>query len=129
MLFATLVAGGLAMPAPMGARTYDVVVLGATGFTGRLAARYLAERYGPSSPVRWAIAARSASKLAEIKRSLPGAADVAEIICDTSDAAAVDALVVRLLPDGHGGLILHLRPAAPAGLKAGDRVGVHLPPP
>jgi hypothetical protein len=44
-------------------------------------------------------------------------------------AAAVDALVVRLLPDGHGGLILHLRPAAPAGLKAGDRVRVHLPAP
>lgn len=43
--------------------------------------------------------------------------------------AAVDALIVRLLPDGHGGLILHLRPATPAGLQAGDRVGVHLPTP
>lgn len=43
--------------------------------------------------------------------------------------AAVDALVVRLLPDGHGGLILHLRPATPASLQAGDRVGVHLPTP
>jgi short subunit dehydrogenase-like uncharacterized protein len=98
MLPLALLVGGLAAVAPMGARSLDVVVLGATGFTGRIAARYLAERYGAGSarpPVRWAIAARSASKLAEIKRSLPGAADVEEIICDTTDAEAVDALVKR----------------------------------
>ena len=42
----------------MNTRTYDVVVFGATGFTGRLVAEYLAAEYG--SDVRWAMAGRSA---------------------------------------------------------------------
>ncbi len=48
---------------------------------------------------------------------------------DTATDRIVELAFVRLLPDGHGGLILHLRPSSPAGLKAGDRVGVHLPVP
>lgn len=41
-------------------RKLDVVLVGATGFTGRLAARYLAAR---PEPLRWAIAGRSDTKL------------------------------------------------------------------
>jgi short subunit dehydrogenase-like uncharacterized protein len=73
-------------------RRFDVVVLGATGFTGRIAARYLATRFGDE--VRWAIAGRDAAKLSAMKAALPASADaVPELICDTSDAEAVDALV------------------------------------
>lgn len=83
------------MVAPSVPREYDVVILGATGFTGRIAARYIATRYGTDSQVRWAIAGRDAAKLAAIKRMLPNAADVPELVCDTRDASAVKALVQK----------------------------------
>jgi short subunit dehydrogenase-like uncharacterized protein len=54
----------------MAARAYDLVVWGGSGFTGRLAAEYLAKKYTPgadtsksSEPVRWAIAGRDRAKL------------------------------------------------------------------
>jgi len=46
-------------------REYDIVVFGATGFTGQLAAKYLARQYGTS--INWAIAGRSKNKLQEVK--------------------------------------------------------------
>ncbi len=42
-------------------RRFALVLAGATGFTGRLAARYLAEFYGGGLP--WAIAGRNEAKL------------------------------------------------------------------
>jgi len=42
-------------------REFDVVVFGATGFTGRLVAEYLSSQYG--SDVSWAMAGRSQDKL------------------------------------------------------------------
>ncbi|MFO0659742.1 MAG: saccharopine dehydrogenase NADP-binding domain-containing protein [Polyangiaceae bacterium] len=62
-------------------RTYKVVLFGATGFTGRLTAEYLARKVGGSIP--WAIAGRNRAKLEEIKRALvaidPACAAVAVI--------------------------------------------------
>jgi Saccharopine dehydrogenase NADP binding domain len=71
---------------PRSKRPYDVIVLGATGFTGYLAARYLMQTYGiqpnkkhPSVPgvesskggaVHWAIAGRSQHKLDQVKHRL-----------------------------------------------------------
>ena len=40
-------------------RAYDVIVWGATGFTGRLVAEYLLERYGIGGELRWAMAGRN----------------------------------------------------------------------
>jgi short subunit dehydrogenase-like uncharacterized protein len=54
-------------------RTYDVIILGVTGFTGRLAALHLAMTYGckgSEKGVKWAIAGRSKEKLEEVKQSL-----------------------------------------------------------
>lgn len=45
------------------ARAYDVVVFGASGFTGRLVAEYFAEHYPVGEPVRWAVAGRHRDKL------------------------------------------------------------------
>ena len=42
-------------------RPYSVVVMGASGFTGKLVAEYLASAYGSS--LKWAIAGRNAAKL------------------------------------------------------------------
>ncbi|CAE7357502.1 unnamed protein product [Symbiodinium sp. CCMP2592] len=52
--------------------TYDVLVLGATGFTGRLACEYLANRGGEK--VNWAMAGRSLDKLEKIRKELPESA-------------------------------------------------------
>ena len=41
-------------PLSMGERKYDIVLFGSTGFTGRLAAIYVAKTYGKSD-LRWAI--------------------------------------------------------------------------
>ena len=52
-------------------RDFDLIVYGATGFTGRLVADYLVQAYPTGGP-RWAMAGRSAAKLAEV-RDLIGA--------------------------------------------------------
>lgn len=44
-------------------RSYDIVVYGASGFTGRLVVEYLAENYPVGEPVRWAVAGRDRRKL------------------------------------------------------------------
>ena len=51
-------------------RPYDLVLLGATGFTGRLTAEYLAGRVPSSEPLRWAIAGRNAAKLETLRSEL-----------------------------------------------------------
>ena len=46
---------------------YDLVVYGATGFTGALVAEYLQSSYGSEGALNWAIAGRSESKLAALR--------------------------------------------------------------
>ena len=69
----------------------DVVVYGASGFTGQLCAKYL-KSIGLASD-RWAIAGRNAEKLEGIKAKLGLDAGVQVLIADSSDRAALDALV------------------------------------
>ena len=47
----------------MSEREYDVIVWGATGFTGKLVVEYLVETYGVDGDLRWAIAGRNRSRL------------------------------------------------------------------
>ena len=54
----------------MSDRSYDIVLLGATGFTGRLTAAYLA-RHAPRD-CRWALAGRNQAKLAASRRCARG---------------------------------------------------------
>jgi hypothetical protein len=55
---------------PRAARKYDAIVYGATGFTGRLLARYYAKTYGIGKSLKWAIGGRSRAKLQDIKNEL-----------------------------------------------------------
>src|SRR5580698_850411 len=48
----------------------DLVVYGATGFTGQLIAEHLANRYGADGKLRWALAGRSRDKLASVRDSI-----------------------------------------------------------
>jgi short subunit dehydrogenase-like uncharacterized protein len=51
--------------------TYDIVLFGATGFTGGLTAEYLARQPG-LAPYRFALAGRNRDKLEDVKRQLIG---------------------------------------------------------
>jgi short subunit dehydrogenase-like uncharacterized protein len=77
---------------------YDIVVWGATGFTGRLVAEYLAAGGAPEG-VRWAMAGRSRHRLEALRRELavrsPVAADVEILVADSGDRASLDALVAQ----------------------------------
>lgn len=78
------------------AREFDIVVVGATGFTGALVADYLCKRYGVNSELRWAAAGRSADKLTALKVSLGPSADTLPlIVADTLDKQSMHDLVRR----------------------------------
>jgi len=69
---------------------YDVILYGATGFTGRQTAAYFAAR-APAG-LRWAVAGRNGAKLDEVARET-GAAGA--VVADSRDPATVDAMVRR----------------------------------
>ncbi len=75
-------------------RTYDLVLLGATGFTGGLTAEYLA-RNAPEG-CRWALAGRNETKLAAVRTRLaaidPALADLPLLHADVDDAASIAAV-------------------------------------
>ena len=74
-------------------RKYDVIVYGATGFTGKLVADYLARQYGIGEDLSWAIAGRSESKLESVRDAIgPGAADLEILVADSADGPALDSL-------------------------------------
>ncbi len=79
----------------MSERQYDVVVWGATGFTGRLVVEYLYQTYGVNGDLKWAVAGRNADKLAEVKREVigPEADQVPDVIADSHDELSLKALV------------------------------------
>jgi short subunit dehydrogenase-like uncharacterized protein len=75
-------------------RDLDVVLYGATGFVGRLTARYLAE-HAPEG-ARIGLAGRSEPKLAQLRAGLgPRAADWPLLVADSQDGAALAALARR----------------------------------
>ncbi len=69
-------------------RRFDVALFGATGFVGRQTAHYFAEH---AHGVRWALAGRSAAKLASLRAELVAAAP-GVLVADARDVAALDAL-------------------------------------
>ena len=76
-------------------KTFDVIIFGATGFTGRLVAEYLNSSYGVGGEVAWAMAGRSLAKLEEV-RGLTGAPEsLPLLVADATDAAALAKLVSR----------------------------------
>lgn len=78
------------------AREFDIIVYGATGFTGRLVAEYLTAHYaGRKDAPKWAMAGRSAAKLAEVRDLIGAPTDTPLIVADASDPASLDAMAAR----------------------------------
>ena len=67
-------------------RKFDVVLFGATGFTGKLVAEYLAQ-HGPKD-LRWCIAGRNKEKLEAVRSDL-GLGDLPIRIADGHDEMLV----------------------------------------
>ncbi|MFO1244748.1 MAG: saccharopine dehydrogenase NADP-binding domain-containing protein [Ramlibacter sp.] len=73
-------------------KPFDIVVHGATGFTGRLVVEYLLQRYPQGSGLRWAMGGRSADKLAAVRDELGAPSSTPLVVTDSSDAASLKAL-------------------------------------
>ena len=73
------------------ARIHDIVVYGATGYTGRLVAEYLAHTHRDSG-LKWAMAGRSAAKLAEVRDLIGAPADTPLVVADSDDPASLAAM-------------------------------------
>ena len=72
-------------------RAHDIVVFGATGFVGKLLAKYLAEN--APSDARIALAGRSNDKLEKVRSDLPPSArEWPLVVADSSDADSLAAM-------------------------------------
>jgi short subunit dehydrogenase-like uncharacterized protein len=74
---------------------FDIIVYGATGYTGRLVAEYLAKRYGVGGEVKWAMAGRSAAKLAEVRDLIGAPKETPLVVADADKPAELEAMVRR----------------------------------
>ena len=72
---------------------FDLVVYGASGFTGRLVADYLAGAYG--GDLKWAMAGRDAAKLAAVRSEIGAPSDTPIVVADAADDASVAELARR----------------------------------
>ena len=79
----------------MKSKPFELIVFGATGFTGRLVAEYLNNTQGAGGRVAWAMAGRSLDKLDDVRR-LIGVPDTVPLLqADASDAASLAVLVAQ----------------------------------
>jgi short subunit dehydrogenase-like uncharacterized protein len=79
----------------MSSSKFDIVVYGATGFTGQLVAEYLAANYKGDASLKWAMAGRSKDKLATVRDVIGAPADTPLIVADSSDVGSLKAMVAQ----------------------------------
>jgi short subunit dehydrogenase-like uncharacterized protein len=72
---------------------FDIVVYGASGFTGQLVAEYLASRYRGDGDLKWAMAGRSLDKLATVRDAIGAPSDTPLIAADAGDPASLQAMI------------------------------------
>ncbi|GAA3243322.1 saccharopine dehydrogenase family protein [Nonomuraea helvata] len=94
-------------------RPYDIVLFGASGFTGALTAAYLAAAAGPRT--RWALAGRDRAKLERL------GLDVPILLADATDPASVAGLArqTRVLATTVGPYVTYGEPLVAACAEAG----------
>jgi len=72
------------------ATAHDIVIYGATGYTGRLVAEYLHEKDGHG--LRWAMAGRSPEKLAAVRDEIGAPESVPLVVADAEDPDSLRAM-------------------------------------
>ncbi len=79
----------------MAKQKFDVLVLGATGFTGKWVAKHLYDHYADTK-LRWGLAGRSEGKLTQVREFLGDDNNLIEsIIVDSNDETALSAMVLQ----------------------------------
>jgi short subunit dehydrogenase-like uncharacterized protein len=73
-------------------REFDIIVYGATGFTGRLVAEYLAASY---PGLNWAMAGRSQARLEEVRAEIGAPDTLLLVVADATDFASLSAMAAR----------------------------------
>ena len=108
---------------PTHARLYDIVLFGATGFTGELTAAHLARN--ASATTRWAIAGRDPAKLGALRERLaaidPAGGPPGLMCVDADDASALRELAAatRVVASTVGPYLRHGGPLVAACAEAG----------
>lgn len=97
---------------------HDIIVYGASGFTGRLVAEYLNTTHPERS---WAMAGRSVEKLAQVRDDMGLPKDTPLIEADASDPASLEAMVqqARVIITTVGPYLLYGEPLVAACAKHG----------
>ena len=76
----------------MSEREFDVVVFGASGYTGKLVAEYIQSEYGENGSVKWAIAGRNRENLEGIREELGLSSDLSILEVDSNDQGSLNAM-------------------------------------
>ena len=76
-------------------RDFDLIVYGATGYTGRLIAEYLATSYRGDEAPSWAIAGRSTDKLRKVRADIGAPDDLPLVKADAAEPASLRSMCER----------------------------------
>lgn len=77
-------------------RELDLVVFGASGFTGRIVCEYLRDYSAEKKPLHWGMAGRSRARLQDVQHALNIAQDLVPLISlDNTDTSELIALCCR----------------------------------
>jgi short subunit dehydrogenase-like uncharacterized protein len=98
-------------------RKYDVVIFGATGFTGALTAQYLAKN--APTELKWALAGRNREKLEAVRSKLGVEVDV--LLAEVDDAASLQKIAeaARIVVTTVGPYVRYGEPLVAACAEAG----------
>lgn len=81
----------------MSSAKFDIVVYGATGFTGQLVAEYLTQHYKSDKTLKWAMAGRSLGKLKAVRDAIGAPGNTPLIVADASDAGSLRAMAEQTM--------------------------------
>jgi short subunit dehydrogenase-like uncharacterized protein len=76
-------------------RDFDLIVYGATGYTGRLIAEYLATSHRGDDAPSWAIAGRSTDKLQKVRADIGAPGDLPLVKADAAEPASLRSMCER----------------------------------
>lgn len=75
-------------------KEFDIIIWGASGFTGRLVAEYLFKNYGADNTIKWAMGGRNQTKLEQVRAEVADES-VPLVIADSKDEASLNKMVQR----------------------------------
>ncbi|GMN04284.1 saccharopine dehydrogenase family protein [Erythrobacter sp. MTPC3] len=75
---------------------FDIIIYGATGFTGRLVAEHFVREYGGKADgPKWAMAGRNLAKLEDVRTLIGAPDDLPLVVADADSRVAVEAMCER----------------------------------